>query len=474
MKTAVAAFLLTVAPSLVAGLAVDRESAARTEYVGQQAPPLPRCGGAISTSGPTITVGPEQAAGLPDVVAAAAPGTTVLLKDGAYRLSSGVKIRRPGITLRSASGDARAVVIDGQYRTPELVVITASDVTIADVTLTRAVDHLVHIMPAGPATVRSPRLRGLRLIDAGEQFVKVNPDFGRTAPVDAGVLECSLLQLTDEGRPRVETLGGTSCYTGGIDAHLAAGWTVRRNRFEGLFCRTGFLAEHAIHFWNGSRDTVVEQNTIVNCARGIGLGLGPSTTERGGLVRNNMIYADIPEYDTGIGLEQAVDVRVLHNTVFATSKATRAYSSIDARFAGTKAEIVNNLVNNITVRQGATVTATHNVQRVTTTAFVDPAKADLHLRADFAAAVNAGRVLPDAGLDIDGEPRGATPDIGADERGAEPAHRRQGFGGPPKLCAKAEGPALQGMKTASVLRHREAGDRDVRVVSEPQSVDAVG
>ena len=220
--------------------------------------------------------------------------------------------------------------------------IAASDVLIAHVTLTRAVDHLVHIVPAGDATVRNPRLYGVRFVDAGEQFVKVNPNGGRAGFVDAGRIECSLFSLTTEGRGRVESLGGTSCYTGGIDVHGGRDWIVRLNRFENIYCQTGRLAEHAVHFWQGSRGTLVENNTIINCARGIGFGLGPSgraaairtmpgrrsgyVGHDGGLIRNNVIYADSPEYDTGIGLEQARDVRVFHNTVFATRAATGAYS----------------------------------------------------------------------------------------------------------------------------------------------------
>ena len=161
--------------------------------------------------------------------------------------------------------------------------------------------------------------------------------------------------------------------------------------------------------------------------RGTGFGLGadqgdapdePSTADGytghwGGLIRNNVIYAEIPEYDTGIGLEQARDARVFHNTVFATVAATRAFSSIDARFGNTRTDIRNNLVNNITQRAGPVVTASHNVVGVTADAFVDAAGRDLHLRADFATAIDRGMPLDAAGLDMDGQTRGAQPDIGA-------------------------------------------------------------
>ena len=264
----------------------------------------------------------------------------ILLRDGTYRLTGGLLFRAPRLTVKSASGDASKVVLDGQYKTNETVVIEASGATIANVTITRAVDHLVHLVPPAGNTIHNITLTGLRLIDAGEQFVKANPDADRTAYVDDAVVECSEFEMTEEGRTHVETLGGTSCYTGGIDVHAGRGWKVRHNRFEGLFCRTGFMSEHAVHFWRESRDTLVENNLIINCARGIGFGLGQAgpATRRwddiqgvtgyvdhyGGIIRNNVIVADIPEYDTGIGLEQARDVRVLYNTVFAAPGTSKA------------------------------------------------------------------------------------------------------------------------------------------------------
>jgi hypothetical protein len=388
------------------------------------------CEALPAASGSVTTAGPRDASRLAAIVRDARSGTTILLRDGTYPLDEApLRFARPGVTLRSASGQADRVILDGRRLTAEAVVINASDVTIADVTIARAVDHLVHVVANG-STVSGTRLHGLRLLDAGEQFVKVNPGADR-AYADHGLIECSSFELTEAGRSQIETLGGRSCYTGGIDVHGGAGWIVRGNRFEALYCRTGFLAEHAIHFWMGSRDTLVEHNTIVNCARGIGFGLGPQNAgsrewpgegppagyvgHLGGIIRNNVIYADVPEYDTGIGLEQAWGARVLHNTVYATGTARSAFSSIDARFGNTRATIVNNLINVITARQNATVDASRNLEGAEASLFVDAAAIDLHLRADAAAAIDQGLAVDDAGVDMDGDPRGSAPDIGADE-----------------------------------------------------------
>jgi hypothetical protein len=414
--------------------AAAADAAARDASAPDSAPITTSCAPLPMSAGPAITIGPAAVAALPAMITGAAPGTTILLMDGTYALGgAALRFQKAGVTLRSASGDAAKVILDGEYKTPEIVVISASDVTIAHLTITRAVDHPVHMYPEG-ADVRSPRLYGLRILDGGEQFVKVNPDAGRAHFVDGGRLECSFLQLTQAGRPMVESLGGTSCYTGGIDVHGGRGWLVRGNRFQDIYCRTGKLAEHAVHFWTGSRDTVVENNLIVDCARGIGFGLVADGDGRAypddpypgrgyighydGIIRNNVVSAAIPQYDTGIELDQARGVRVYHNTVFAAPAATAAFSSIDARFPNTLADVRNNLVNRLTVRDGAVSSAASNREMVPATDFINAAAADFHLTAAATDAIDKGVTVPEAGLDMDGQPHtaGAAPDLGADER----------------------------------------------------------
>ena len=196
------------------------------------------------------------------------------------------------------------------------------------------------------------RLRRVRLVDSGEQFVKANPNASRTGAVHRARVTCSSFVMTAAGRRRIERAFG--CYTGGIDAHAARGWRVRRNRFEGIYCDDGEVAEHAVHFWRRSRGTLVENNLIVDCSRGIGFGLTGSAADghSGGVIRRNAIVATVPQYDTGIELASARGARVLHNTVAQTGGATRAFSSIDLRFGRTSAVVANNLVARITTRDG--------------------------------------------------------------------------------------------------------------------------
>jgi hypothetical protein len=369
-----------------------------------------------SPSEPVVQVSPAQADELPAIAARVEPGTTIVLADGVYRVSSTIVLAAEGVSVRSRSGRPGKVVIDGGYKTGDLIAVAASRVTIAEVTLTRSSYHLVHAVPPdGARSISDLRLYRLVLRDASQQFVKVNPNAARSAAADRGRVECSDFRLTARGRPHVSDV--LPCYTGGIDAHGARGWVVRLNRFEGIYCNEG-LAEHAIHFWTGSRGTLVERNVVVNCARGIGFGLGddPARGHSGGLIRNNVVVALRPVMDTGIGLENARGARVYHNTVFAAAAAlTRHFSSIDLRFPNTDAGVSNNVVTRITVRDGATPALARNLEQTPASYFRNPSRFDFHLTASAKTAIDRGSAVPQSGVDIDGEARSGRPDLGADE-----------------------------------------------------------
>jgi hypothetical protein len=314
----------------------------------------------------------------------------------------------------------------------EAIAISASNVTIAHVTVTRAIDHPIHVYPPGPGQdVLGTHIYGVWFIDGGEQFLKVNPIQGQTGYIDEGLVECSLFRMTEQGIPHVEPCCG-GCYTGGIDVHAGWKWVVRNNRFEGIHCNASGLAEHAIHFWKGSRDTLVENNTIIDCARGIGFGLGSGAGDRmypdapyggamlahyDGIIRNNVIWADTPEFDTGIELDETKTPTCIHNTVVHGGGATNFFSSIDYRFDVTQVTIANNVTDKITVRDGAMGTETTDLQGIALDMFVNASTLDFHLAPSAASAIDKGTVVPQAGVDMDGETHDiGPPDIGADER----------------------------------------------------------
>ena len=397
-------------------------------------------------AGNVVDVTPAQADQLSSIVLAAQSGDVIRLADGTYPVSAGVVMNfsKPGVTLISASRDASKVIIDGgAHVAREIIQITASNVTIAHVTISNARDHLVHLYPGAGADLHGAVLYGLVLVDAGQQFLKSNTDksnaeFGTAHFVDDVTVACSTFTMTAAGRayvPMNPANASYPCYTGGIDAHAARNWLVRRNRFEGIYCDVPSLAEHAIHFWQTGRDQVIEQNVLINNARGIGLGLSdgtglierpyadnPHATDKigiyvgnyDGVIRNNFVYADVSAFDCGICVEQAMGTKMLANTVVVAGSATG--NAIEYRFEDSLVTIDNTIATNIAARDGGRATVGRTQLMPPVTQFVDAARGDLHLTASATGALDQGVSLADLANDIDGDARGATPDLGADEQ----------------------------------------------------------
>lgn len=352
--------------------------------------------------------------GLQNAVNNASPGDTILIADGTYNLN-GVYLRvdTPNVTLRSASGNRAAVVLDGNYLTEEIVQIVASDVTVADMTLREAHYHPIHVSTEGNDTLNT-LIYNVHIIDPRQQAIKINPGTSGGYP-DNGTVACSRIELTDAGRPHVDH-ESTPCYTGGIDAHQARDWTIRDNQIEGFWCASG-LSEHGIHLWRGCRDPIIERNVLGNNARGIGLGMATSGTGRtypdnpcptgsgyvdhfGGVVRNNFVWANdsglfSSEYgfDCGICLWNACGPWVGHNTVASTQAP---FSGIEWRFSNTNIDLVNNLLTHNLRDRGGTARELDNAEYQPLSLFVDGANGDLHLVSTATAAIDQGGAVAPA------------------------------------------------------------------------------
>jgi hypothetical protein len=383
-------------------------------------------------------------------VSRASEGDTVLLADGTYTFPAnddggftGVYITTPGVTLRSASGNADAVIIDSNYHDhgngSAPITIAAAGVTVSDLTVKRSIYHLVHLWGAGDQAT----LHNVRLIDGGQQFVKSSSS---DDTIDEVSVTCSRFEMTDDGRDNVwgygELDGNTTCYTGGIDSHEGQGWRITDNTFRGIYCDAtgaqrpahgmdpgargnqtyqGGLSEHAIHMWDspqGGGGHLIARNQIIDCARGIGLGFRVEVFDV--VVRDNMIVSNFPgsrEHDVGISFERARDSDILHNSVIFTHPD--AYTStIEYRWESTSGlRVMNNLTNGrIRARNDATATLDGNVTDAQMSWFVDATTGDLHLKtceigAVASAAVETGAQAPD----FDHDARGATADTGADQ-----------------------------------------------------------
>jgi len=343
--------------------------------------------------------------------------STIRISPGIYNLNGTYfRLLADDVTIAGSTGEEDDVVLDGGYITTEIFQIIGSSVTIKDLTLKRAYYHPIHIFPENK-DVTGTLIENVHIIDPGQQASKINQNSAKTHSVNNGVVRNSFIELTSSGRAKVWEING-SCYTGGVDAHHAANWLIAMNTIQGFWCAGG-LSEHGVHFWSFSDNTSVTRNTIINCDRGIGFGLG-SSGHIGGTISNNMIYHDSGHIysDVGIGLESASDVTVVNNTIYHEHNYPNA---IEYRFSSTTgARIYNNLTNRlISSRDGGNASLANNVMDARPEWFISTVMGDLHLAGREPDVVDMGRFLTDLPEDFDGDPRpgGKAFDIGADELG---------------------------------------------------------
>ncbi len=328
---------------------------------------------------------------------------TIVLEDGTYSLDEMLWISGNNITFRSRSGNRDAVIIRGQGMDGDvshIFNVPGDNFSVADMTIGWVANHAVQIHSDSD----NPVIHNVRFVDTGEQMLKVSFRSGDSTSSDNGLVEWCVFEYSAGIGPQY--------YIGGIDAHQAHNWVVRNNVFMHIRSPESNLAEHAIHFWSESSNTLVEKNIIINCDRGIGFGLG-DRGHSGGMIRNNMAHTT---RDVGIGLESASGTAVYNNTVF-----TENYmNSIEYRFGRTQGlSIINNLTNaSITSRDGGSATVAANVTNARASWFANAGGGDLHLVTTEPTVVDQGQSLSNVSQDIDCEmrPKGGGYDIGADER----------------------------------------------------------
>jgi hypothetical protein len=362
----------------------------------------------------------------------ASPDTTLLLEDGTYALASNqsLEVRAPRVTISSVSGNRGAVIITGGSNN---ISINANDVTIADLTLRNPRFHNIQVH--GERGVARTTIYNVHLMDAGQQFIKVSAGDGTQGKfADDGLVACSLIEYTTYARGTDVT---PPAYTNGVDIIAGKGWSIRDNTFRRIRSQAG-PAGPAILVWRNATDTTIQRNLIVDCWRGIALGLSaPNHRSRGGaevqydhqngLVENNVILALHEPADAAIENNFALHSRVLHNTVYYNETLKHAVDwAIEYRFPPTTAIIQNNLTNRRILKrspyphQEATVQG--NVTHATAGWFRAMTAEDFHL-VERTPALDAGVAVPDSLEDIDGDKRpiGQAPDAGADELVSRPA-----------------------------------------------------
>jgi hypothetical protein len=348
------------------------------------------------------------------------PGQTILMADGHYMMPRYVQINTDNVTLRSASGDRKRVIIDGaESRHGELVGISAcSGVTIADLTIQNIKwngfkinsNTNVQKLTIYNCIIHNIWQRGIK----GVKVPKENREVVR--PRQFRIQYCLFYndrpkRLSDDARDIAE-----GNYIAGIDVMYATDWVISDNVFVGIQGRT-YEGRGAIFIWHTSQDCVIERNIIIDCDVGLQLGNPHRDSETKyhciRLIARNNFITRAPE--AGIVTVYTKDCKIFHNTIHdPESQLGRLIRTV---FTNDGLIIANNLLNGPRIRNESKskVTFRNNIIRDVTDVFVDPANGNLHLKNTAIDIVDKGTPLREVNKDFDGELRGSKPDIGADE-----------------------------------------------------------
>ncbi len=385
-------------------------------WISKTAPPLP------PPTGPVISV--STVAELESAVANLVSGTTIMVEPGTYKLTRVLVFDAvDSVAIRGATGNRADVVLagrgmsdlSGKDTVPILIAVwNVTDMLIADMTLTGAWYHNVHM--AGSAGPLRARMYNVHSLDCGEQHLKVNPGSNPTAFPDSGLVEYCRFEFSDRAK---------HWYTNGVDVLDGAGWIIRDCEFVRIRGPVGVLAGSAVLFWHNSMGTIVERSLFYECDFGVTFGLnsgvGASKRDpdsqwdhRGGIIRNNVIYRALTSGDVGISVNTAKDSAIYHNTVI----LNRTFGwTIEYRWDNSNGVIAYNLTDGAIMRRNdASAELTGNITVAEKSWFAGADSVDFHLLPD-SPPVDVAGALEWVTVDFDGQarPGGAAPDVGADE-----------------------------------------------------------
>lgn len=369
-------------------------------------------------AGPTVHV--ENPTQLLAAAESAAPGTTVLLADGEYRLPRPIVLnQRSQVALRSASGDPASVVLRGKgwdSRDPQddlIRIAQCRSITLADLTFADCHSYAVKIEAEnGPQDVH---VYQCHLRDIGTRAIKGSAGQNPTVRALRGsVRHCVFINT--KVPPRDWQFDGD--YIAAIDMMALEDWTFSDNLFRGIRGHNGG-GRAAIFLWVRTRNVVIERNLIIDCDRGIALGNpGRSTANRpgerevyvsGAVVRNNMIAGGA---DCGIELWHSEGVKILNNSI---SRPKENWPrGIRVGTGTTHALIANNLVHGEIRFEGGDAHLQTNLTGSIDYLWVAPETGNLALIPDLSAnAIDHGSSFPEVTEDIRRHRRGERPDLGA-------------------------------------------------------------
>lgn len=404
----------------------DGASGGGSSDSGSTGPVVPGCEPLPAPPAGAVVVEPGDASVIAAAIARAGEGGTVLLADGTYALeAASLVIDVRGVALRSQSGDAASVVLDGGASMSPLVVVRAPDVQIGEVTFRGGLTNAVRVDPSGPAGASGVSIDGVAFVDGGSRTFEAVAAPDGAAYADEGLVQCSTFRrsalLSDPTRCMTDTA---------LVVRGGRGWVVRDNVFERYGCFNAYAATLAMS--DGARDSLVVYNRFIDCTRAVLVGNQIQGGERvwadaecmgtapwghiGGLVANNVAWVGDPQIDPDsmFSVWSGCDARIYHNTAAVVGDG---FYGVEYRFENTDARIFNNLTTDpIGPRDGGLAQVQGNIDTADPNDFVDFLGGDVHLRPSAAAIGQGLRGLDvDVGPDIDGEARDGEPDVGADE-----------------------------------------------------------
>ena len=352
--------------------------------------------------------------------------SVLLIEPGIYQLSGTLGISQDNVTIRGNTNRCDAVRLIGMgmdnpaglNSVPHGIWTNADNTKIQNLSIEEVWYHAVAIDPLAQA----PHIYNVRMLNAGEQFVKVS-GANSVQGSDNGRLEYSIMKYTD-GIPKVDHGPGIG-YTQGISLHTGQNWIIRNNLFENFHTPddSAYLFNPVVSARNQARNLLVENNVFIDVDRAIGFGLdNEENSHSGGIIRNNMIVQRKNLFsqqrkqaaDALIIVWNSPDSQVLQNTILTNGNTPFA---MELRWNSNGAIFRNNLSDAPNRDRSANdYVDINNVIFDDSSIFRDADKGDLHLKSDIAGISNAVPTLSSAPLDFDGQDRsGNLTNAGADD-----------------------------------------------------------
>ena len=377
-------------------------------------------GPAAAQTVPVGSIGQLEAA-----VMSARAGTEIVLANGTYRMGGGRMFTNNGgtrvspIIVRAANANQAIIVTNGAESAFQI-------------------DAPYWTFDGLHIKVTNGSLHGFKLQGNGANVVIKNGKIELDSPAEGGIKGAGGPTAPQPDNVLIEnneiwfTSPTFSFNCEGIDAVAVANWVVRGNYIHDIqkdstqFDGIGW----GVFTKGNSQNTIIENNIVTNTFVSISLGGGGTGFEffrngdttyedRNGIIRNNFV---LNSDDVAVYLNEANNVKIYNNTFFNSFTTCGAgCSSVDIRFAGSSADIRNNILDKpLNDRSGGTHTEGNNMMLPSptdTSWFVNAAANDLRLRAGV-PPIDQGATLADVTADIDGtaRPQGGAYDIGAHER----------------------------------------------------------